>query len=383
MSHFGTKTIAVIGAGDMGHGIAEVALLAGLKVHLVDVNKEILSRGVSRIHESLAKLVSKGKVEAALQEKIKSELLVPGEDLANAASAADLVIEAIPEVMELKKKVFALADKAAPKHAILASNTSTMSITEISKSTSRPDRVVGLHYFNPAVLMKAVEVTRGAETSNETFEDACKYVEGTGKMPFRVLKDSPGFIVNRIQAPASVLLHAILDEGIIPPMAVDATMKSLGMPMGPFETMDYTGLDVNLHVAEYYEKALHPDYRPGRALKALVASGRLGKKTGRGIFDWSKGKPEIDMSAGGGLIDPMDLVAVQANEAMKIVMDGVCLLKDINPAVINGYGAVAGPIALVSGMEPRELCERLDKLAEKYGKEIFRPCEGIVKGKYR
>lgn len=211
------KTVAVIGAGDMGHGIAEVALIAGFKVFLRDVKQEFVDCGVARIMESLEKLVGKGKVETSHFESIKSRLLVPLISLEDAVREADLVIEAIPEIMDLKKETFRIMDKSAPPHAMFASNTSTMSITQIGAATTRPEKVVGLHYFNPAILMKLVEVIRGDNTSEETMAVAYDFVLKTKKVPVKVKKDVPGFIVNRVQAPSGVLLNCILDENIAEP----------------------------------------------------------------------------------------------------------------------------------------------------------------------
>jgi enoyl-CoA hydratase/3-hydroxyacyl-CoA dehydrogenase len=377
------KTVAVIGAGDMGHGIAEVALIAGCKVYLRDIERKFVDRGVDRINQSLEKLVSKGKVDAGHHEKIKTELLLPCVDLAEAVNNADLVIEAVPEIMELKKETFAAMDKAAPGGAILASNTSTMKITEIASATGRPEKVLGLHYFNPAVLMKTVEVIRGERTSEETMRTAFGFIEKTGKIPVRVEKDVPGFIVNRVQAPSAVLLQCVLDRGEIHPEEVDALMRKIGMPMGPYETMDYTGLDISYHGGLYYAEAIHPDFGPGRTLTQKVEAGELGKKTGKGIFDWSKGRPEIDQSKATDKLDPMDLIAVQVNEAAKIIELGACSIEDVDKAIVNGTGAIMGPMAMARGMEPADLVKRLDVLADKYGKEIFKPARMIKEGAYR
>ena len=207
------QTVAVIGAGDMGHGIAEVALIADYKVFLRDISREFVDRGTARIHESLDKLVSKGKVAAGHHEKIREQLLVPCVDIREAVREADLVVEAVPEDMDLKKKTFKEMDAAAPAHTILASNTSTMSISEIALVTQRPQKVLGLHYFNPAVLMRLVEVIRGDRTSDETLQIGYDFVQKNGKVPVRVQKDIPGFIVNRVQAPSGVLLNCILEMG--------------------------------------------------------------------------------------------------------------------------------------------------------------------------
>jgi len=377
------KTIAVIGAGDMGHGIAEVALIAGYKVFLRDINQEFVDRGVSRIHASLEKLVSKSKVPSEHHEKIRAELLVPCIDLAAAVQEADLVIEAIPEVLELKKETFEDMDKAAPAHTIFASNTSTMSITDIAAITGRPEKVLGLHYFNPAVLMKLVEVIRGDKTSEEAMQVGFDFVEKNNKVPVRVHKDVPGFIVNRVQAPSGVLLNCILDEAIAGPEEVDAVMRKLGMPMGPYEIMDYTGLDIGYNGSKYFAEKIHPDFAPGKTMEAKVNAGELGKKTGKGLFDWSGGRPEIDVSKATDKFDPMDLVAVNANEATKIVDMGVCSLEDADTAVVNASGNMMGYIAMVKGIEPEDLAKRLDGLAERFSKEIFRPTDMIKNGDYR
>jgi len=377
------KSIAVIGAGDMGHGIAEVALMAGYKVFLRDIKQEFVDKGVSRINASLEKLVSKGKVEQTLFDKIKSELLVPCVELADAVKEADLVIEAVPEILELKQETFAAMDKLAPVHTIFASNTSTMKITEIAAFTNRPEKVIGLHYFNPAVLMKLVEVIRGDKTSEESMDIGYEFVKKINKTPVKVQKDVAGFIVNRVQAPAGVLLNAILDEGKIEPEGIDALMRSLGMPMGPFETIDYTGIDISFHGGAYFAKTIHPDFACGKFLQAKMDAKELGKKTGKGIFDWSNGRPTIDLSKATDKFDPMDMIAVNVNEATKIIAEGACVLEDIDLAIINATGNPMGLMAMVKGVEPADLAKRLEKVSERYGKEIFKPTQMIKDGLYR
>lgn len=376
------KAVAVLGAGDMGHGIAEVALMAGYKVFLRDIKQEFVDAGVARIHASLEKLVAKGKVNRDHFDKIQSDLLVPCTDLEQAVAEVDLVIEVIPEIMDLKKMTFETVDRAAPAHAILASNTSTMKITEIAAATGRPEKVIGLHYFNPAVIMKLVEVIRGEKSSGESMGIGVDFVKKIGKVPVRVEKDVPGFIVNRVQAPAGVLLNCILDQEIAEPEAVDALLRKLGMPMGPYETMDYTGLDINYHAGEYFARTVHPDFAMGRTLRAKFKAGELGKKTGKGIFDWSGGRPEIDLSKATDKIDPMDIVAVNVNEATKIVEQGACRMEDIDTALINATGNPMGPMAIARGIAPADLTRRLEGLAKKFGKEIFQPSETIRQGTY-
>jgi enoyl-CoA hydratase / 3-hydroxyacyl-CoA dehydrogenase len=376
------KNIAVLGAGDMGHGIAEVALMAGYKVYLRDIKQEFVDKGVARINQSLEKLVSKGKVEQSLFDKIQSELLVPCVELEDAVKDADLVIEAVPEIMALKQETFSAIDKLAPAHTIFASNTSTMKITEIAAITNRPEKVIGLHYFNPAVLMKLVEVIRGDKSSDESMQIGYDFVMKIGKVPVRVEKDVAGFIVNRVQAPAGVLLNAVLDEGKIEPEQIDAVMRSIGAPMGPYETMDYTGLDISYHGSLYFAETIHPDFACGKVIKAKIDANELGKKTGKGLFDWSNGRPEIDLSKATDQFDLMDLVVVNVNEATKIIAEGACKLEDIDLAIVNATGGM-GVMAMVAGMEPADLAARLEGLAERWGKEIFKPTQMIKDGQYR
>ncbi len=318
-----------------------------------------------------------------MYDKIQKELLHPCVDLKEAVAKADLVIEAIPEVLELKKETFAEMDGSAPAHTILASNTSTMSITEIAKATKRPEKVVGLHYFNPAVIMKLVEVIRGDKTSDETMQVAYDFCLKNKKVPVRVEKDVPGFIVNRVQAPSAVLLGAILDEGIAEPEEIDALMRSLGMPMGPCELMDFTGLDINYHASRYFADAVHPDFAPARTIEEKVNAGELGKKSGKGFFDWSQGRPQVDLSKATSKVDPLDLLAVQINEATKLIEMGVCSAEDVDTAIVNGTGNRIGYMAMAKGQDPEELAKRLDGLAERFNKEIFQPTRMIREGTYR
>ncbi len=377
------KTIAVIGAGDMGHGIAETALMAGYKVFLRDVTQEFLDRGVKRIYDSLEKLVSKGRVPAEILENARAGMLVPCVDLAESVSEADLVIEAIPEIMTLKKETFQIMDQAAPEHTIFASNTSTMSITQIAAVTKRPEKVLGLHYFNPAVIMKLVEVIRGDKTSEETMQIGYDFVVKNNKIPVKVEKDVPGFIVNRVQAPSGVLLNCLLDDKVFEPEEVDAVFKKMGSPMGPYETMDYTGIDISFHGSDYYAKAIHPDFKFGTFLTQKMEDGDLGKKTGKGIFDWSNGRPEIDVNKAADTFDPMDLVAVNINEATKIVALGACSIEDVDLAITNATGSPFGPVALMQQTTPEDLAKRLEGLAERFNKEIFKPTTMIKNGEYK
>lgn len=382
MSTNTVKNVTVIGAGDMGHGIAEVALIAGYHVVLRDINDEYLSKGVSRIMSSLEKLVEKGRVERTHYDKIQYELLRSTTALPEAVAEADLVIEAIPEIMELKKETFAEMERAARPDTILATNTSTMSITEIASATDTPERVIGMHYFNPAVIMKLVEVIRGEKSSDTAMDTAVQFCKDTGKIPVRVNKDVPGFIVNRTTAPRNALMGIIIENKLATPEEVDAMMRNFGMPMGPFELRDFTGIDVGVGVLSYYAEAIHPDYGPPKDLLQKFEAGDYGKKTGKGYYDWSEGRPKIDLTKSSPNFDPYDMIAVQINEATKLVEMGVCSPEDVDVAVTNATGVAKGPMAIAREMAPEDLTARLDRLATDYKKEIFRPTQYIRDGKY-
>lgn len=374
------KKVAVMGAGDMGHGIAEVALLAGYKVAVRDIEQRFVDKGLSRIKESLDKLTGKQKIteenKNAMLANIKTFV-----DIAESVKDADFVIEAVPEVMDLKKQVFQALDAAAPKHAILASNTSNMSITEIASATKRPEQVVGMHFFNPAVLMKLVEVTKGGKTSEETMQVAYNLAMKMNKVPVRVEKDSIGFVYNRVNAPAGLLVNLIVEKGVAAPMEIDAKMRKIGMPMGPYELMDYVGLDVAYHGALYFAEKLSRDYAPPSWLKAKIDAGTLGKKTGKGIFDWSKGRPEIDLSKAKEDFDPAVLIALQVNEATKLLEAGVVKSPDeIDKAMVNGGGSVIGPFQLAKGIGYDKLAKICEDLAKKFGVKVFEPTETLKKG---
>jgi len=375
------KKIAVMGAGDMGHGIAEVALLGGYKVAMRDIEQRFVDKGLQRIEESMAKLVGKQKISEDDKKAMLGniEIFV---DVGEAVKDADFVIEAAPEVMDIKKAVFQQLDKLAPEHAVLATNTSNMSITGIASVTNRPEKVVGMHFFNPAILMKLVEIIRGDKTSDETMRVAYDVAVKMNKAPVRVEKDSPGFIYNRVQAPTSIFFGAILERGMATPEEIDAKMRQLGMPMGPYELMDYVGLDVAYHSCLYFTETLSPDYKPTKWLKEKIDAGTLGKKTGKGIFDWSKGRPAIDLAKAKEDFDINDLIAIQVNEATKLLEEGVAKSPDdIDKAMVNGGGSAFGPFQFAKGIGYDKLAKKCEELAKKFNTDVFKPSETLKKGK--
>ncbi|HNY64757.1 MAG TPA: 3-hydroxyacyl-CoA dehydrogenase NAD-binding domain-containing protein [Deltaproteobacteria bacterium] len=373
------KKIAVIGAGAMGNGIAQVALMAGYTVTMNDVEQRFIDRGVATIKDSLAKFVGKGKITED-QNRDMLGRLVTTTDLKGAVSDADLVIEAVFEDLDLKKRIFKDLDAYAKPDAVLASNTSSMSITAIASAASRPERVVGMHFFNPAVLLKLVEVIYANQSSDAAIQTTYDVAKKMNKVPVIVRKDSPGFIYNRVNAPTALLLQLILDKGSPTPAQFDAVFKPL-MPMTPFELSDYVGLDIVQHTQQYYSETLSKDYTPRKALVDLVKSGNLGRKTGRGIYDWSAGRPVIDTSNPTTEYDFTHMVALQVNEATKCLEEGVTNdPKDIDLAIANGGGGM-GPFTLAKSIGYPLLVQRCNELADKFGIEVFRPTKTMQEGK--
>ncbi len=372
------KKIAVLGAGAMGNGIAQVAMMAGYKVAMRDIEQSFVDNGMKSIKASMDKLLSKGKLTQEHYDDCFARL-VPIVDLAAAVSDADLIIEAAPENLDLKKKIFAEVDKLAPAHAILASNTSTMSITQIASATKRPDKVVGMHFFNPAVLLKLVEVIYGNESSDESIQVTFGVSQKMKKVGVIVRKDSPGFIYNRVNAPSGLLLQRILEAGSPSPEQFDAAFKPF-MPMAPFELMDYVGIDIATHTQQYFSETLSKDYTPTAALKAQVESGNLGRKTGKGIYDWSAGRPQIDTSNPTTEYDANHMIALQVNEATKVMEEGVCTdPKEIDLAMANGGGGI-GPFTLAKSIGYDVLIAKCNELADKFKCEVFRPTKTMLAG---
>ncbi len=380
------KTIAIVGAGDMGHGIAEVCALAGLKVNLYDIKQEFVDKGKGKIKESLEKQVTKQKMTADNSNKTMNNIhgFI---SLKDAVKDIDYMIEAAPEILDLKVKIFKEIDENAPKHAILASNTSNMSITQMAAATKRPDKVLGIHFFNPPVMMALVEVIRGqktsAETMNVSYDFIMKLKNFRGAMvPVRVEKDSPGFMFNRINAPVGLYLAEIYEKGLINPEAVDAKIRSIGAPMGPYETMDFAGLDIYAHGSDYFAKTLSPEFKPSNWLTKMVDAGTLGKKTGKGIFNWPGGaRPAIDMSKADPNFDPMDIVCLQVNEGTKLLQEGVTnSAAEIDKAMVNGGGSPFGPFALAKGMGWAKVAERCEAISKKLGVKWFMPTDTLKKG---
>ncbi|MEV5039939.1 3-hydroxybutyryl-CoA dehydrogenase [Peribacillus frigoritolerans] len=282
----GIQKVMVIGAGQMGSGIAQVCAMSGYEVLLHDLKNEYVEKGLGTIAKNLSRQVEKGKMESEEKDAILSRL-TSSTNLKNAA-AVDLVIEAAVENMEVKTRIFAELDEITPRHVILASNTSSLPITEIAAATKRPEKVIGMHFMNPVPVMKLVEVIRGLATADEVYQEVEKMAESLNKVPVEV-NDFPGFVANRILMPMINEAIYTLYEGVSTKEAIDDVMK-LGMnhPMGPLTLADFIGLDTCLYIMETLHQGLGDDkYRPCPLLRKYVKAGWLGKKSGRGFYEYN------------------------------------------------------------------------------------------------
>ncbi|MFZ0522102.1 MAG: 3-hydroxyacyl-CoA dehydrogenase NAD-binding domain-containing protein [Candidatus Acidiferrales bacterium] len=279
------KTIGVIGAGTMGRGIGYAAAYGGYRTILEDVSPEMLEEGIAYIREALAEGVSRGKVTEE-QQKIALANLTTSRSVEDVCRETDLLIEAVPEEMEVKLEIFTIFDKFARPGAILASNTSSLSITELAAITFRAENCIGMHFFNPVPKMKLLEIVRALETSEATVQACAEVGRRIGKEVV-VIRESPGFITSRINAMIGNEAFYMLQEGIASAEDIDKALKlGLNHPMGPFELVDLVGLDVRLNILEYLHKTLGEKYRPSPLLAQYVKAGRLGRKSGRGVYDY-------------------------------------------------------------------------------------------------
>jgi 3-hydroxybutyryl-CoA dehydrogenase len=281
------ETIAVIGAGTMGHGIAQVAAAAGFRVWLYDVDRESLARGISSIEANLAKGIQRGKL--AEDDRDRTLQLIHGTTNLKECAAADLIIEAAPEKLELKKDILRQLEFASDHPFIFASNTSSLSITEIASSSKRPEAVIGMHFFNPVHIMRLVEIVVGEKTSAETVSTTTSVGQKMRKETI-VVKDVPGFASSRLGVVLGLEAMRMFEQGVASAQDIDAAMElGYNHPMGPLKLTDLVGLDVRLNIAEYLHRELGSEaFRPPEVLRRMVSEGKLGKKTGEGFYDWSK-----------------------------------------------------------------------------------------------
>src|SRR5437588_1883055 len=290
------KTIGIIGAGTMGRGIAYAAAVGGYRTILEDVMPETLAKGVAWIKQSLDEGVQRGKLEASARDAALARIETSS-SVENVCREADFLIEAVREEMELKLELFTLFDKFAKPQAVLASNTSSLSVAEMAEMTYRPELCVGMHFFNPVPKMRLIEVVRAPKTSEETIA-VCRAVGGRMGKEVVVVKESPGFITTRVNALIGNEAFAMFEAGIASAEDIDKALKlGLNHPMGPFELVDLVGLDVRLHILEYLHKSLGEKFRPAPLLVQHVKAGRLGRKSGRGVFEYPDAQKSKEKSS--------------------------------------------------------------------------------------
>ncbi|HEY0035732.1 MAG TPA: 3-hydroxyacyl-CoA dehydrogenase family protein [Longimicrobium sp.] len=282
------STVAVLGAGTMGNGIAQVCAMAGYAVALSDPQPDALERAVNTIRGNLEKGVDRGKVSIETRDRALQGLR-KARNVADAVGTADLVIEAAPESMDLKTAIFRDLDRLAPAHAVLATNTSSLSVSRIAEATGRPGSVIGLHFFNPVHIMKLLEVVRGPGTSQATTDASLAFARRIGKEPI-VVTDSPGFASSRLGVVLGLEAMRMVEQGVASPQDIDKAMElGYNHPMGPLKLTDLVGLDVRLGIAEYLHGELDGEqYRPPELLRRMVGEGKLGKKSGQGFYDWTQ-----------------------------------------------------------------------------------------------
>lgn len=374
MSVEGIRKIAVIGAGTMGHGIAEVAAIAGYEVWVADISDEILKNALNKIKWSLGKLYEKGQIRETI-ENIMSRIHT-STDLNRVLEGADFVIEAVPERLDLKKEIFKKADEKTPAHAILATNTSSLPITEIASATKRPEKVIGMHFFNPPVLMPLVEIIKGKETSNDSVRITYELSKKFGKQPVIVSKDVPGFIVNRVLGRIMNAACIIVERGIADHIAVDSAVKyKLGFPMGVFELADYSGIDVFYYVFKAMSERGYQAY-PCKVFEEKFNAGMYGVKSGKGFYEYPEpgrySRPSIPKDAG-EKIDPLLILAPAVNEAAWLIRNNIATKEDIDKAVKLGLGYPKGLLEYADEFGIDAIVKTLEKLREETGWEGFNP----------
>ncbi|MEO0037101.1 MAG: hypothetical protein RIQ59_312 [Bacteroidota bacterium] len=370
--------IAVIGSGTMGSGIAQVAATAGCIVKLFDLNQEALSKSKNALEVSLSKLVEKEKIDSAEKSRIQSNISYVSsiKELAD----SDLVIEAIVENLEVKRKVFSELEELVSKDTILASNTSSLSIASIAASCKTPDRVIGIHFFNPAPLMQLVEVIPAVQTSNEVLEKVVQIISDWKKV-VAVAKDTPGFIVNRVARSFYSESIRIYEEGMADFATIDWALKTEGgFRMGPFELMDFIGHDVNYIVTETVFNAFYfdPKFKPSFTQKRLLEAGFLGRKTGRGFYDYSQElpKPTENNALAKAIFERVIVMLI--NEAADTLFLNIASAKDIDNAMTKGVNYPKGLLAWADELGINWCVEKLDALYNEYHEDRYR-CSPILR----
>ena len=363
------KNITVLGSGIMGHGIAQISAMAGYNVVLRDIEQKFLDKAMDKINWSLEKLVSKEKISKDERDKITTRIK-PIVDLSNAVHDRDLVIEAVPEIMDLKKQVYQELDKVADARIIFASNTSTLPITEIANTISRPEKFIGIHFFNPPQLMKLVEVIPGQKTTDDIIKTTINFVESVKKVPIICRRDVPGFIINRLFIPLVHEACYVMERQKIQKTEIDSAVKfKLGFPMGIFELADFTGIDVihkatiEMHLRD--KKVILPHAK----IEQLFNEKKLGKKNGEGFYKYSDEKYErIELTEElAELCIPTQIVANILNNAAWLVTNNASDINEIEKAASLGLGLKKPLFETANEIGMQKIVDELKKLSEQFG----------------
>lgn len=368
------KKVGIIGSGTMGSGIAQVAATAGCLVKLYDTNTEALDKSKAALEKIMARLVEKGRIDEAEKTRIQDNISYV--DSLKELSDSELTIEAIVENLDIKKKVFQELESYVSKKTIIASNTSSLSIASIASSLKKPKRCIGIHFFNPAPLMKLVEVIPAIQTSDKVLRKTTMNIQNWGKT-VAVAKDTPGFIVNRVARPFYGESLRIYEEGIADFATIDWALKSIGgFRMGPFELMDFIGNDVNYVVTETVFKAFYydPRYKPSFTQKRFSEAGYLGRKSGKGYYDYSekatKPEPNQDVALAQKIFDRVLVMLI--NEAADALFWNIASAEDIDNAMTKGVNYPKGLLAWADEKGIDWCVQKLDELYDEYREDRYR-----------
>jgi enoyl-CoA hydratase / 3-hydroxyacyl-CoA dehydrogenase len=373
------KNITVLGSGIMGHGIAQISAMAGYIVILRDIEKQFLDKAMEKVKWSLQKLSEKNKITDAQVDEYYNNI-TPVIDLKEAVKDADLIIEAVPEDYNIKKKVYKDLDEVSNNKSIYASNTSTLPITELSKLTKNPSKFIGVHFFNPPQLMKLVEVIPGSDTDPEITNEISNFVKQLKKTPILCKKDVVGFIVNRVFIPLVHEAAYCLDRDNVPMTVIDSAVKyKLDFPMGIFELADYTGIDVIYKATQEMSSRDKKVIMPHPKIKELYDLKQFGQKSGQGFYEYKGDKYErIDLSEEkASKYDPLSILGVASNNAAWLISNQVCTKEDLDSALNLGMGLKTNLFKLAEKFGVSKIVNELIKLEEKYG-EFYRPDEYLL-----
>jgi len=369
-----TQRVAVIGTGLMGHGIAQAFAVRGYEVNLLSRSKGSLKKAVQEIEWSLNKFVAKGGISRDEAEAALSRITTTT-SYGEAAADVDLAVESVSENMELKRRVFSKIDEMAPSHAIIATNTSTLSVTEMGKATGRPEKTVGMHWFIPPQLTRLIEVIKGDDTSSETINAIMDVSRKLGKTPILCKKDARGFIVSRILVAVFNEAFWTYSRGEASMEQIDASAKySGGFPMGWFELVDYVGVDLEYDVSKILHEAHGERFQPCLGLtEPLVEAKNLGRKTGMGFYDWTKGRPRIPSELA-GKYDIERSWAVAVNEAAWMLLEDVAEPESIDLGMKLGTGWPSGPCEYADNKGLDWILDKLEAAYSQHKTELYKPC---------